>query len=198
MKHPLFAIAAAISVALSASAAHAQLPAYSFEVIAPGGGPPGPDGFFGLGAAVTQDTIGATHLLNSMKYDVGVGGFVGARTEIVHPTLNNPPGVNHVLFDVNIPTAYTGTFADIGVTVFGHDIPGGSFGNQVQFADTVSLAALGAGQHLNQRIDLDVSQGPYRFGESFNSIFGSDPTDLTVASAFQFYISKNGANPITV
>ena len=77
MKHRLFAIAAAISVALSASAAHAQLPAYSFEVIAPGGGPPGPDGFFGLGAAVTQDTIGATHLLNSMKYDVGVGGFVG-------------------------------------------------------------------------------------------------------------------------
>ena len=29
-----------------------------------------------------------------MKYDVGIGGFVGARTESVIPAaLNNPPGV---------------------------------------------------------------------------------------------------------
>src|SRR5688572_28633831 len=76
---------------------------YSFEVIVPSGGPPGPDGFFGLGATVSQDVIGATDLLHSMKYDVGVGGFVGARTEIVPPTLNNPPGVTAVMFDITIP-----------------------------------------------------------------------------------------------
>ena len=102
---------------------------------------------------------------------------------------------------MNIPTAYGGTFADIGVTVFGHDLnPGGgtSFGNQVQFADTESIAALGAGQHNNLRIDLDLSVGPYRAGESFNEIFGSDDNDLSVASAFQFYISKNRLIPITV
>jgi len=78
--------------------------------------------------------------------------------------------------------------------VFGHALnaPGGpQFGHQVQFTDIVSIAALGVGTHLDQRIDLDVSLGPYRGGESFNDIFGPGANDLTVASAFQFYISKN-------
>jgi hypothetical protein len=36
-----------------------------------------------------------------MKYEVGTGGFVGARTETVIPaTLNDPPGVEFVLFDL--------------------------------------------------------------------------------------------------
>ena len=174
---------------------------YSFETIVPGGGPPGPDGFFGLGATVSQEpTIGVTHLENSLKYDIGVGGFVGARTEIVPPTLNNPPGVTHVLFDLTIPVEYSDTFADIGVTVFGHDLnPGGgtSFGNLVQFIDVVQMAPLAAGTHLNQRIDLDVAS-TYRPGESFNQIFGTDDNDLSVASAFQFYVSKNVLTPFTL
>jgi hypothetical protein len=46
---------------------------------------------------------------------------------------------------------------------------------------------------------LDLSVGPYRPGESFNQIFGPvDANDLTVASAFQFYINKNVLTPITV
>jgi hypothetical protein len=202
MKRRLFDVAATALVLLCVSAAHAQLPDYSFEAVLPGGGPPGPDGFFGLGATVTQDTIGATHLLSSMKYDVGVGGFVGARTEIVPPTLNNPPGVNYVLFDLTLPAAYPDTFANMGITLFGHAInPGGpgTFGNQIQFADELPMAPLGAGTHLNQRIDLDTSVGPYRPGESFNAIFGPvDANDITVASAFQFYINKNVSTPITV
>ena len=92
MRNRLVCIATMVAVLLSA-AGGVRSTRYSFEVIVPGGGPPGPDGFFGLGATVSQDTIGVTHLVNSMKYDVGVGGFVGARTEIVPPTLNNPPGV---------------------------------------------------------------------------------------------------------
>ena len=196
----LLSVVPALSMLLAA-AAHAQ--DYSFEVIAPSGDdPPGPDGFFGLGATVSQDTIGATHLLSSMKYEVGVGGFVGARTEIVPPTLNNPPGVAYVLFDLTLPAAYSDTFANMGITVFGHALnPGGpgTFGNQVQFADELAMAPLGAGTHLNQRIDLDLSVGPYRPGESFNAIFGpTDPNDLTVSSAFQFYINKNVLTPITV
>jgi hypothetical protein len=183
----------------AAESARAQTPAYSFETVLPAG----PDGFFGLGATVTQEpTIGVTHLENSLKYAVGNGGFVGARTEtLIPPTLNDPPGVTHVLFDVTLTDPYAGTFADMGITVFGHALnaPGGAqFGHQVQFVDTVSLAALGIGTHLDQRIDLNSSQGPYRFGESFNDIFGPNPNDLTVASAFQFYISKNAANPVTV
>jgi hypothetical protein len=171
---------------------------YSFEDLLPAG----PDGFFGLGATVTQDTIGATHLEHSMKYAVGVGGFVGARTETVIPSaLNDPPGVEYVLFDLTLTETYSDTFADIGVTVFGHALNAGGgpeFGHQVQFADELALAGLAPGTYLDQRIDLDLSLGPYRPGESFNDIFGPGANDLTVASAFQFFISKNVLTPITV
>jgi hypothetical protein len=134
-----------------------------------------------------------------MKYDVTAGpGFVGARTELVPAALNNPPGVAYVLFDLFKPDPYAGTFADIGVTVFGHDIDNGNFGIQSQFTDLVSLAALPLGQNNNLRIDLDSE---FFSGESFNEIFGDDVSDLDVASAFQFFISKNGGaqgSPITV
>jgi hypothetical protein len=137
-----------------------------------------------------------------MKYDVGVGGFVGARTEIVPPTLNNPPGVTDVMFDITIPATYTDTFANMGVTIFGHALnPGGpgTFGNQVQFLNEYPIAGKAPGTYLNQTINLGTSVGPYRPGESFNQIFGPvDPNDLTVASAFQFYINKNVLTPITV
>ena len=198
MRNWVLCVAAAVAAVCCAGGVHAGTPVYSFEDVLPAG----PDGFFGLGAAVTQDTIGATHLDHSMKYDVGNGGFVGARTETVIPAaLNDPPGVSHVLFDATIVDPYAGGFADIGVTVFGHALnaPGGAeFGHQVQFHHTVSLALLTAGTHQDLRINLDASDGPYRFGESFNDIFGPGPADLTVASAFQFFISKNSTVPITV
>jgi hypothetical protein len=201
MRSSLVCVATMFAVLFSAGAVFAQ-PDYSFEVVVPGGGAPGPDGFFGLGATVTQDTIGATHLLNSMKYDVGVGGFVGARTEIVPPTLNNPPGVVGVMFDLTLTAAYTDTFANMGVTVFGHALnPGGpgTFGNQVQFSGEYPIAGKAVGTHLDQVLTLGVSVGPYRVGDTFNQIFGPvDANDLTVASAFQFYINKNVLTPITV
>jgi hypothetical protein len=196
-KTAMLTLVAAVA-ALSAGRADAQAPVYSFEVIAPGGGPPGPDGFFGLGATVSQEpTIGVTHLENSMNYTAGNGGFVGARTEIVPPTLNNPPGVTHVLLDMFIPSPMPVglTFADMGVTIFGHDIDNGVFGIQNQFTDTISIAGLGPGQHNNLQIDLDSE---FFSGQSFNEIFGDDSTDLDVASAFQFYISKNAGVPLTV
>jgi hypothetical protein len=187
---------ALVATAQPASAATILL--YSFEAIVG----PGPDGFFGLGATVSQDTIGATLGTNSLKYDVGVGGFVGARTEFVPPTLNNPPGVTAIMFDLTLPATYTDTFANLGVTVFGHALnPGGpgTFGNQVQFAGELAMAGLAPGTYLNQQISLALSVGPYRAGDSFNDIFGPvDPDDLTVASAFQFYLNKNVLSPITV
>jgi hypothetical protein len=199
MRHGIGCIVTAIAIACCTSGAQAQVtPEYSFEAVTPAG----PDGFFGVGATVTQSTIGATHLLNSMSYDATASSFSGARTEsVIPPTLNDPPGVDHVLFDLTITSAYTGGFADIGVTVFGHQLnaPGGPvFGHQVQFADTESIALLTVGTHSNIRIDLNQSVGPYRPGESFDAIFGPGPNDLTVASAFQFFISKNGGVPLTV
>jgi hypothetical protein len=182
------AVVAAVVGSASSACAVGTL-AYSYEA--------GTDGFFGLGAAVTQDTIGATHLQHSMKYAAGAGGFVGARTETVIPAgLNNPPGVESVVFDMNIPEIPVGlTFADIGVTVFGHDIDNGVFGIQSQFTDTVSIVGLGVGQHNDLVIDLDSE---FFSGETFNQIFGDDVSDLDVASAFQFYISKSAGIPVTV
>jgi hypothetical protein len=199
MRNRSVCVATIVAILVFAGLAQAQLPAYSFETPLPAG----PDGFFGLGATVSQEpTIGVTHLENSLKYQVGTGGFVGARTEtLIPPTLNDPPGVNHVLFDLTITDTYTDTFADLGVTVFGHALnaPGGpQFGHQVQFADQYEMAGLAPGTYLDQRINLDLSVGPYRPGESFNAIFGPGPTDLTVASAFQFFINKNVLTPITV
>src|SRR5436190_24123279 len=109
MRNRFVCVATMVAIVFSAAVLFAA--DYSFETIAASGAnPPGPDGFFGLGATVSQDTIGATDLLHSMKYDVGIGGFVGARTEIVPPTLNNPPGVTDVMFDITITQAYTDTF----------------------------------------------------------------------------------------
>jgi hypothetical protein len=190
-------------VATSRPASAATILLYSFEdIVASGGNPPGPDGFFGLGATVSQDTIGATLGTNSLKYVVGLGGFVGARTEFVPAALNNPPGGTHIMFDLTIPETYPDTFANLGVTLFGHALnPGGpgTFGNQVQFAGEFLMAGLAPGTYLNQQISLALSVGPYRPGESFNDIFGPvDPNDLTVASAFQFYINKNVLTPLTI
>jgi len=198
MRNRSVCIATVVAILVFAGSAQAQV-GYSFETLLPAG----PDGFFGLGATVSQEpTIGVTHLENSLKYEVGVGGFVGARTEAVIPaTLNDPPGVNFVLFDLTLTEEYTDTFADLGVTVFGHALnapAGAEFGHQVQFADQYEMAGLAPGTYLDQRIDLDLSVGAYRPGESFNDIFGPGPTDLTVASAFQFFINKNVLTPITV
>lgn len=200
MRYGLVCTAMAVAVLVCADAAQAQSAlAYDFETIVL---PNGPDGYFGLGATVSQEpTIGVTHGDNSLKYVVGVGGFVGARTEAVIPAaLNDPPGVAYVLFDLTLTETYTDTFADLGITVFGHQLNATPqvFGHQVQFADQYPMAGLAPGTYLDQRIDLDFSVGPYRPGESFNDIFGPGENDLTVASAFQFFINKNVLTPITV
>lgn len=197
-----FLLVCAAMTAMMGSARHAgaaTVLAYSFETTPP----EGPDGFFGLGAAVSQEsTIGVTEGSNSLKYVTGGAGFVGARTEVLIPAeLNDPPGVVRVLFDLTITDRYQGTFANLGVTVFGHALnaPGGAeFGHQVQFTDLVAMAALAPGTYLDQEIVLDLSVGPYRPGESFNDIFGPGPTELTVAAAFQFFVNKDSGVGFTL
>jgi PEP-CTERM motif len=189
LKGCVVALAAVVAMACAGNSVSASQ-AYSFEENL--------DGFFGLGATVSaESTIGVTHGSTSMAYVAGPGGFVGARTETVIPAaLNNPPGVRSVHFDMTIlDIAAELTFADLGITVFGHDVDGGNFGLQMQFTDTVSIVGLGVGQHTDLSIDLDSE---FFSGESFDEIFGDDVSDLDVASAFQFYISKNAGVPATV
>jgi hypothetical protein len=190
-KGRLVAVVALVAAALGAGgrSAGAQ-PIFSFES--------GLDGFFGLGATASEEAvIGVTHGTKSMKFEAGLGGFVAVRVDTGIPAaLNNPPGVQSIQFDMTVVDVPVGlTFADIGITVFGHDIDGGSFGIQHQFTDTVSVPGLGVGQHQNVVIDLDSD---FFSGETFDEIFGDDVNDLDVASAFQFYMSKNAGVPATV
>jgi hypothetical protein len=186
----LLAIVALVLVTLAAGARSAVAEqVFSFESSL--------DGFFGLGATASEETsIGVTHGTKSMAFAAGSGGFVGVRTTVIPAAINNPPGVNSIQFDMTVPQIPAGiTFADIGITVFGHDVDGGAIDVQSQFTDTISIGALGVGQHENLVIDLDSE---FFTGQSFNEIFGDDLGDLDVVSAFQFYMSKNVAVPFTV
>src|SRR3954449_7236984 len=193
---------AAVAILFCAGVVHAQT-VYSFE--AP---PVNPDGFGpnGGGVTVTQDTIGATNGLSSMKVSV-VGGatFVGALTGVVNPLIGDPPGVSAITFDLTIPQGgtFTGGFDLIGVTIFGASQPGPGqqFGLQAQFADFEHIDGKGPGTYPVQ-IDLTSATHPLTFAanQSFNQIFGtvgSGPNDL-IPTGFQFFINKSNDAATTV
>jgi len=99
----LIGIAAGFVVILCQSAVAVDTLTYSFETSDQDGKP---DGFGpnGGGVTVTQDTIGATNGTHSLKVSV-VGGatFVGALTgNSVPTTVGDPPGLDHVHFDMTI------------------------------------------------------------------------------------------------
>jgi hypothetical protein len=161
----------------------------------------------GGGTTITADTIGATHGAGSLKASVVAGAtFVGALTSTVPPAIGDPPGVNHVLFDMTIAPGeeYTGGFANIGVTVFGatQPGPGQQFGLPVQFADYEPIGGKTAGTYHNVRIDLSSATHPTTFapGQSFNQIFGPNPgapNDI-IPTGFQFFLNKSNDQPLTV
>lgn len=202
MKKILLSIIAAAMIACTSSSAHATL-AYSFE----GGSPPDGFGPNGGGVTVTQDTIGATDGINSLKASV-VGGatFVGALTGNITPPIGNPPGIQSILFDLTIPQGgeFTGGFALIGVTIFGAsqpDHPGGQlFGLQAQFADFEQIGGKTAGTYPVQ-IDLASATNQVDFSNgSFNDIFGvvGDGPNVQIPTGFQFFINKSNDAPLTV
>jgi hypothetical protein len=193
--------ATAVALLGCAEAVHAQVLAYSFEGST--------NGFAanGGGTTVAQDTIGATQGTGSLRTSVVAGAtFVGALTTNVHPSLGDPPGVNHILFDMTITPgqAFAGTFANIGVTVFGatQPGPGQQFGLPVQFADFEPIGGKAPGTYNNVRIDLSSATHPTTFqtGRTFNQIFGPNPgapNDI-IPTGFQFFINKSGDQPVTV
>ncbi len=192
------------STGLLPSAAHALELAYSFETGTDGFGPNPTGG----GITVTQDTIGATEGASSLKVAISNGQtFVGALASELAPSVGDPPGLDYFLVDITIPEAFTGTFADLGVTFFGDsqpNYPGGQVaGAQVQFIrDQVSLGALGPGTHRNVLLDLTrgnfhplTFQFPVSFDDAFGTL-GSGPNDL-IPTGFQFYVNLAGG-PITL
>lgn len=196
----LGAIAVAM-IACTSSSAHATL-AYSFE----GGLPPDGFGPNGGGVTISQDTIGATEGVNSLKASVVTGAtFVGALTGNVHPSIGDPPGLQSIFFDLTIPQGgeFTGGFAVVGVTIFGASQPGPGqqFGLQAQFADFEHIGGKAAGTYTVQ-IDLSSATHPLTFatGQSFDQIFGPNPgaPNDVIPTGIQFFLNKSNDAPLTV
>jgi hypothetical protein len=187
--------------------------AYSFESGTDGFGPNGG------GISVTQDTVGATDGTQALRIAV-VGGatFAGALTANIDPlVLGDPPGVDHVTFDLTVNSPFptppiTEGFAVIGVTIFGASQPGPNqlTGLSVQFFDQIDpafnnekhLDGMEPGLYKDFRIDLTHATHPLTFDErqSFNEIFGeigSGENDI-IPSGFQFYINKTGGEAFPV
>jgi hypothetical protein len=196
----LFSLAAAITLACSVSAAQAAgTLAYSFETGTDGFGP-------NLGGAFTQDTTtGATEGASSLKAVVPTGStFVGALTSNLHPSIGDPPGLSHVLFDMTITEPFAGSFAVVGVTVFGCTQGGASCGNQAQFADFEHIGGKSPGTYTDIRIDLDSSLDAhpitFQSGLSFDEMYGPNPGapfDI-IPTGFQLYFNKSNDAPLTV
>src|SRR5436190_9159006 len=143
MRYGLLCAVFTVAMMIGAGAASAQL-LYSMET----GLPTNPDGFGpnGGGVTVSQSLIGATESLHSMQVSV-VGGatFVGALTTNVAPGLTPPLPVQSILVDYTLAAPYTGSFALMGVTMFGSNAGIGQFGLQAQFADFEHLEGKAAG-----------------------------------------------------
>jgi hypothetical protein len=208
---PIFASVASLAALLAmATTATADSLAYSFESAAN-------DGFTanGGGVTVTQDTIGATNGTHSLKIAV-VGGatFVGAQTSVLDTTtignsaiIGNPPGLDHVTFDLTLPAQFPadnpatpGTplpgFGVIGFTVFGQSQDGGTLADAQFQAGEIHLDGLTAGTHT-LRMDLTNSlPNAVNDGGSFNDVFGTgtrpDNEPKIVPTGLEFYINKTG------
>ena len=174
--------------------------AYSYETIQLGG----PDGVQANGGGTyTQDTIGATVGANSMKASLGIfDTFVGGLTSIINPTpggaiIGDPPGIDHVTFDLTVASGdvFPGAFAVVGVTVFGCT-QAGACGQQRQFFDEEHVDGLGVGTHTDLLIDLTSAHGT---GESFNEAFGEAGSGSPlIPTHFQLYFNKSSDAPLTV
>lgn len=176
--------------------------AYSFETDL--------EGFVanGAGITVTQDTIGATEGTHSMKVAMTGPTFVGANTGILNPAIGDPPGLDHVKFDVTLTQAFPeGGFAVVGVMIFGVDQEGGAVqlqtGPSTDPALEFHLDGLAPGTYPDVTIDMTQFIHPLTFEPAtFNEIvgtLGSGPNDI-VPTGFQLYFNKSGGLgfPLTV
>lgn len=151
----------------------------------------------GVNNEVALDTIGATEGTGSLKFSlVQEEFFAGVLTGQLDAAINDPPGVEFVLFDLTIPDAFVGPgFARAGITIFASHPEFGAL--QAQFmANEVPLDNLPAGTH---QIRINVSSAIQFNGKSFNELIGpiEDPTQIQ-PTGFQIYINKSITVPFTV
>jgi hypothetical protein len=208
----LVCTALAAVVVLSMASAFLYFPApaqavdtlvYSFEPDLEGFGP-NPAGNF----PVTQDTIGATDGAHSMKVELTGQTFVGALTENLHPAIGDPPGLDHVTFDLTLTEAFPeGGFAVVGVMIFAVTQEGTDVqlqtGPSIDPALEFHIDGLEAGTYPDVTIDMTQFFHPVTFEPgTFNDIVGtqgSGPNDI-IPTGFQLYFNKTGGLdfPLTV
>ncbi|HUB25312.1 MAG TPA: PEP-CTERM sorting domain-containing protein [Tepidisphaeraceae bacterium] len=176
--------------------AQAQVLLYSFEG---SDSPNSLDGFAnnGPGITVSASTIGATNGTGSMELvtTFAAGGFVGALSTAPTQlqTLDNP-AFTSVSVDVTVPTtpAFTGTYSDLGITIFVENPPLGEFGEQYQ-TDFVP----------DENIDLPAGtstitiplQGPdpdYGNDESYAQLLANG----FIPTGFEFFIDNNAPDTV--
>jgi hypothetical protein len=173
---------------------------YSFEE--------GLEGFAanGAGTTVTLDTIGATDGSNSMHVSIVPGAtFVGANTSSLHPAIGDPPGLDHVLFDLTITEEFVGNFAVVGVMVFGMNQTGQP--RQIQTGPSIlpeleyHIEDKTPGTYSDVFIDMTQFFHPDTFEPAtFNDIIGtpgSGPLDM-IPTGFQLYFNKSSDQPLSV
>lgn len=155
----------------------------------------------GTGTTVSLDTIGATDGAQSMKVAITGPTFVGALTDQLHPAIGDPPGLDHVLFDLTFTEPFPeGSFAVVGITVFGVDQQG--FDVQLQTGPSLDNEELEwhidgrePGTYRDIRMDMTLFEHPVTFvPATFNDIVGtqgSGPNDV-IPTGFQLYFNKSG------
>jgi hypothetical protein len=201
-RNAVFALCTVIAFSYLAAEAQAVVTlVYSFE--------PDLEGFAPNGAGITvthENTIGVTEGTNSMKVALTGPTFVGAQTALLHPAIGDPPGLDHVSFDLTItePFLMEGEvgFAVVGVMVFGVDQTGEPV--QLQTGGVVEDPALEF--HIDgldpgtYPVTIDMTRflsHPITFEEgpfSFNEIIGTEgsgPSDM-IPTSFQLYFNKTG------
>jgi len=178
----------------------------------------------GSGVTMTHDlnSVGATDGNDAMKFTLATNCFFcGAFTGNLDPNdllapggpptfpVGNPPGFDHVIFDLTVgdPNSFTGTFIALGIFMFGTD-HSGMFQGDTQFQNNdpnknneiflhggefPGAETLPAGTHqIVFTLDYGIHPLTFEEGLSFNEIFGPDPNNNDVLlTGFEIYINKS-------
>jgi hypothetical protein len=182
-----------------AGAALAQVTqVYSFE--------PGLEGFSNNGNVVVSlntDSDFSSEGSNSLKLEFpALASFVGAATDMYHPAINDPPGVDFFLFDLINTNRFvpeepvvgvTPTYADIGVFFFGEFSQEPGVAKDIQFF--LTQEAVGTLEPGTHEIMIDVTGGGFvTTGGGGGQIQGFNDwiADGYIPSGFYIYLNKNG------
>jgi hypothetical protein len=181
-------------MSLGAISAQAGVLMYSFET---GDSPNGKDGFVNNGTtSVTQTTTGATVGSDALQI-VTPGGYVGTYTQGDLPAPLANPNLSAVTLDLTVSPndpAFTGTYSDMGISLFVSNPGEGEYGDQYAVPNT-------------DWVNIDLAPGTYNLSipitgndpDSGNPItFGNLLGEGWYVSGFQLILDGNGAQTVYV